>query len=439
MNKITRLSAFTILLMLLAFNAAAQSTEWVNQIIVVNNGRTETTPPYIDYVTVMSFNPTTHTTMVFDTIYTQSATDILIKDNKCWVAATDSIIQYNIDTYQRINAIADSGTSRMYLFDYGSNHFLVVSKKAPVSRFFVEVLQQSDLSLAGLVDNISDQCAGITSEYDTVYVAVNGGPQGQEGRMAVIKGSDFTKVREVDFGGLGQGITDLLPFGANIFTVNWTPSGGTSGAICAYNYYNASFNMHYYNRTIGKAFGIQNTTMYLKVDGGVGTFDLVGQNLNTNLIIPDPSVQYRMSILGGAVDYVNSKLYTNLGTQISNGLGYVTNLSGDSLTSFTEGINAFNLAIDFRTPSGIGNVSKASSLIVVAPNPVGSSFEVKYLGQGTVSGITISDLSGRMLYQKELSSGVRSWVISDAGLSSGLYMLTLKTSEGNLTTKIAKQ
>lgn len=437
MNKFTKFSFIALLLATMAFQGYTQSTEWVNQVIVVNSGRNETTPPYQDYVTVMSFNPTTHTTNTFNTIYTQSATDVLIKDNKCYVAASDSIIVYNIDTYQRINAIADSGTNKMYIYN---NQYLVISKKAPVSRFYLEVLSLTDLSLVGLVDGITDQCAGITSEYDTVYVAVNGGQYGSEGRLAVIKASDFTKVREVDFGPLGQGVNDLYPFGANIFCLNFTPTGGNTGSICAYNYYNSSFNMHFFNnKRINKGFGIQGTTLYLTVNGGVGTFNLLNQTLADTLIIADPSVQYRMSILGGALDYVNSKLYLNMGNQLTNGLGYVANLQGDSLTTFNEGINAYNVAIDFRTPSGINTVQKSSNLLVVAPNPAGNLFEVKYLGEGQAVDMVISDLTGRSVYSRSLDGNVRSWTVGDANLGSGMYILSVKTNQGIVTTKFLKQ
>jgi len=436
MNKSTRLSILAIALMMLAFQGYSQTTEWVNQVIIVNSGRFETTPPYADYVTVQSFNPTTHATNTFGTIYTQEASDILIKDNKCWIAAQDSIIEYNIDTYQRIRAIGDSGVNRLYIYN---NQYLIVSKKAPVSRFYVEVLNLADLSLAGLVDGLSDQCAGLTSEYDTVYVAINGGPQGTVGKLGVIRASDFTRVRENDFGVLGAGITDLYPYAFNIFTVNYSHIGATTGTICAYNYYTSHFVMHQYGVNVRKGFGIKDDLLYLTLKGGVGSYNLTNQVIQDTVIIPDPAAAYRMSILGGAVDYVNSKLYINIGTQISNGLGYVTNLNGDSLTSFNEGINAYNVGIDFRIPSGIITNKQGSNLVVVAPNPVGTQFEVRYLGEGEAKQITVTDLTGRTLYTRNIEGSMRSWLITDAVLGSGMYILNLTSTQGIISTKFLKQ
>jgi len=436
MNKFTRFSFCVIAIMLMAFQGYTQTSEWVNQVIVVNSGKQESTPPYTDFVTVMSFNPTTHTTNTFGTIYTQSATDVLIKDNKCWVAASDSIIEYNIDTYQRINAIPDSGVNRLYLYN---NQYLLVSKKAPVSRFYLEILSLTDLSLVGLVDGISDQCAGISSANDTVYVAINGGIYGTIGKMAVVRTQDFTKVREVDFGALGVGINDLYNYGGKIFTVNYTPAGQNTGAICAYNYLNGTFNMHQYGLKVGKGYGIKDNILFLSLKGGVGSYNLSTQAIADTVIIPDPTATYRMSFLGGAVDYVNSKLYMNLGTQVSPGLGYVTNLNGDSLTSFNEGINAYNVAIDFRTPSGISNNKQGSNLVVVSPNPAGNVFEVKYLGLGASREFTITDLTGRIVYTRQTDGSVRSWKVDDANLGSGMYILTLRTDQGMTTTKFLKQ
>jgi len=436
MNKFTKFSYLVIAAMLMGIQAYSQSQEWVNQVIVVNNGRNEITPPYTDYVTVQSFNPTTHTVRVFDTIYSQKASDILIKDNKCWVATPDSIILYNIDTYQRLNAISDSGVNKMYIYQ---NQYLVISKRAPVTRFYVEILDLNSMTLAGLVDGISDQCAGITSEYDTVYVAINGGTYGTVGKLAVIHAPDFIKIREVDFGILGTGITDLYPFAGNIFTLNFSPTGANTGNVCAYNFYNGTFNMHNYNVRVGQGYGIKDNLLYMNFSGGVGSYNLSTQSIQDTIIIPDPSSTYRMSFLGGALDYVNSSLYMNLGTQVSPGLGYVTNLTGDSLTSFNEGINAFNVAIDFRTPSGISETKKGSDLILVSPNPAGNRFEIKYLGPGDVQQLSITDLTGRVAFTRNIEGPARSWVINDANLVSGMYILNVKTSQGMLTTKFLRQ
>jgi len=436
MYKIIRISFGIAAFFLLSLQAFPQSNQWVNQVIVVNDGKLESQPPYYDYVTVQSFSPTTHNVNVFGTIYEQTSSDVVIKDNKAFVATPDSIIVYNIDTYQRILSMPDSGVSRLYVYN---GQYLLVSKKAPVTRFFLEILDINTLDLVGLVDGIDGDCAEIATTFDTVYVAVPGVSGSTVGKLAVIKTSNFTLVREVDFGQLGVNITDLYPYDVNIFCLNPSRVGSTTGSFVIYNAANASYNFDLINMKVGIGYGVKGNLLYLGLNGGIGSFNLDTHQIADTTIIPDPGPLYRVLILGGAVDYLNSKLYMNYGNLISDGYGLVTNLSGDSLTSFNEGIRAYNIAIDFRTPSGINDIKSGGQLIVVYPNPVQKNLEFKYMGQGLVHQITVTDLTGRSVYNQEPSGSDRNWNIKDINLSPGMYILTLKTDQGPVSTKFLKE
>ena len=140
----------------------AQDNVTVPQVIIGNGGRFETTPPFFDYVTMESYNTSTQTYTLFDTIYTQSIQDILVSDHYAYVAAQDSLVKYDLDTWQRVAAVADSGLSKLAIY----NDKLIVTKQYPVSRFFVEVLNSSDLSIFSLIDNISGECGGAVAAND---------------------------------------------------------------------------------------------------------------------------------------------------------------------------------------------------------------------------------------------------------------------------------
>ena len=436
MNKIIKMSLYIAAFILIAFQGFTQSNQWVNQVIVVNNGKLESQPPYTDYVTVEAFSPTTHNVNVFGTIYDQTSSDIVIKDNKAFVATPDSIIIYNIDTYQRILSVSDSGVSRLFIYN---GQYLLVSKKAPVTTFYLEILDINTLNVVGMVDGIDGDCAGITTLFDTVYVAVPGVSGSNIGKLAVIKPSNFSLVREVDFGQLGVNITDLYAYDVNVFCLNPSPVGASTGSFVIYNASNATYNFDLINLKIGIGYGIKGNLLYLGLKGGVGSYNLDTHQIADTTIIPDPGPLYRVLILGGAVDYLNSKLYMNYGNLLNDGYGLVTNLAGDSLTSFSEGIRAYNSAIDFRTPSGINDIKSGQQVIVVYPNPVQKNLEFKYMGSALANWLTISDLTGRPVYDREISGSNRSWNISDINLSTGMYILTLKTDQGPVSTKFLKE
>jgi hypothetical protein len=290
-----------------------------------------------------------------------------------------------------------------------------------------------------MVDGIDGDCAAITTLFDTIYVAVPGVSGTNIGKLAVIKPSNFSLVREVDFGQLGVNITDLYAYNVNVFCLNPSPVGASTGSFVIYNASNATYNFDLINLKVGIGYGVKGNLLYLGLKGGVGSYNLDTHQIADTTIIPDPGPLYRVLILGGAVDYLNSKLYMNYGNLINDGYGLVTNLSGDSLTSFSEGIRAYNSAIDFRTPSGINDIKSGQQMVVVYPNPVQKNLEFKYMGSALANWITVTDLTGRPVYDREISGSNRSWNISDINLSPGMYILTLKTDQGPVSTKFLKE
>ena len=158
MKKSALLLSFLLVLLSLPLITLCQDAEWVEQVIIANGNKYESTPPFVDFVTVQTYNPSTGATSVFDQIQTQSVQDVAIKNGKIYVAAQDSIVMYDANTLQRLAAVADSGLSRLYVF----NNRLIVTKQYPVVKFFVEVLNASDLSLIARIQNISGECKGAT-------------------------------------------------------------------------------------------------------------------------------------------------------------------------------------------------------------------------------------------------------------------------------------
>jgi len=434
MKKVALYGLLLFFMILLTINTVqAQDNEWVNQVIVVNSGKFESSAPYFDYVTVESYNPATQVTNIFNTIYTQSAQDVVIKGNMAYVAAQDSIIMYNIDTYQRVAAVSDSGLSRLYLF----NDKLVVTKKYPIKRFFVEVLNASNLALLAMVQNISGDCGAATSNKDTLYVAVNGGYSGLEGHLACISNSSWLLGREINFGTAAVGISDLYNYNGYLYSINQTPSGSSaSGSITQYNLFYLNFNNILLSGKVGYGCGIKDNLLYLNFNGGIGSFDLNTLTIANGSIIPAP-MSSNLFINAGQIDYVNGNLYLDYGNRPPTfGIGIVASATtGDSLTSFPTGINAYSLAIDYRTPVGIQPANEDVSFRVF-PNPAADFINVKF--DMPASQLTIKDIAGREIYHAATITG-KSLRIDCAGIPAGIYFITVSGEKGSSVRKFIKQ
>jgi hypothetical protein len=415
----------------------AQATGYVKQIITVNSGKFETSPPYADYVTVQSYNPQTMGAVnVFNTIYTQSAQSVVIFDKMAYVAAQDSIVKYNLNTMQRVAAIADSGMSQMAIF----NGKLIVSKQYPLVRYFVEVLDTSDLGKIDEIPGVSDQCGGITMYNDTLYVAVNGGYLGTRGKIAVIDPATWTLVTEIDLGTGAVGISNLYNYQAEIISVNQTPSGViNSGSISVYNPVNRNFTNILLPHYITAGAGIKDSLLYLGIDNGIGSFNLNSLKIEKATIIPSPAGS--KYILSAIVDTLDNRIYSNIGDYSTAGYCLVTGLSGDSITSYETGISSQDIAIDYRSyPSGIASNPPETPTISLFPNPVIDELHVVISDQPDIKAIMVSDINGKsVMMQSPEGKSDRTFSVDCRNMPSGTYCLILGTSKGKLTRLFIKQ
>jgi len=130
----------------------AQQT-YVEKVIIANGGIYETLPPYSDYVTIGSFDPNFKTYTVFDTIYTQSSQSVLVDSNFVYVAVQDTLIMYNINTYQRVASRRLSGINKMTVY----NSLLIVTRGFGASSDYVVVYDKNTLDSIKAISSINDQ------------------------------------------------------------------------------------------------------------------------------------------------------------------------------------------------------------------------------------------------------------------------------------------
>lgn len=424
---------FVCIILFSSFTSYSQRNEWVNQVITVNSGKYESTPPYNDYVTVQTYNPVSQQSVGFGIIYTQSAQDVVISGKYAYVAAGDSIIKYNLDNYQRVVAKADSGISKLFIY----NDRLILSKQGPIKRFFVEVLDATNLSLIARIQNISGDCGGITANGDSIYVAVPGTYGTPEGKLAVIPSDTWLLSREINLGPDAVGIWNLYNYNGHIFSVNRTIDGGPqTGSISRYTLYTNTFTNTIFEMNFGDGIGIKNNFLYLNINHGIGSINLTSLQITDPEIVPDPGFVNRIFITSAGIEYVDGNIYVNVGNRISNGTCKVYSSTGDLLASYNTGINTDALAFDYRTPVSIENgVVKFNFRIF--PNPVQDNLWTSLPGNTTINNVKVTDLTGRAFQVVPVPDN-KNLNIDCSGLNPGIYFLTVQTSLGKMTHKFIK-
>ena len=76
--------------------------------------------------------------------------------------------------------------------------------------------------------------------------------------------------------------------------------------------------------------------------------------------------------------------------------------------------------------------------VSVFPNPFESDFNIRYNGEGLMS-VSIYDVAGKLIYNKDHLFTTPQKTISVDGISSGVYLVRLQTNKLNYFTKLLKQ
>jgi hypothetical protein len=414
---------------------AQKSTE-VRQVIIANGGKFEGSPPYTDYVTVESYNLSTSAVNVFGTIYTQSVQDVIINGNRAYVTAQDSIVIYNIDTYQRVLAVRDSGINKLAFVD----DKLIITKQWPIGRFRVEVLNANDLSMMALVDGIPGDCQGVAVYGNKAYVAVDSGYQGIEGHLAVINMSNWGLEDFITMGRDAIGSYSVYPYGGYIFVVNKTPyGGGYTGSITRYNPNDGTFSNHVLNVQVGAGYGIKDNLLYLGMNMSIGSYNLDTQLIQDTSLIPFVGIPGSMEIHSAAVDYINDRFFINIGTRTFTDHGEVYSFAGDSITSYSTGISADACAIDFRNPTGVNNNNVQEQDVTIYPNPVSDHLGILTGKKFLPDEITIRDMTGRTVMTRPVQPNEKNIRISVSDFPSGIYLISFRTDQGTKVRKFIKR
>ena len=329
----------------IAFTVNMNAQFYVNQLIVGNGGIFGDPS---DHVTVSTYNPETQTTSSFGDIQRESIQDLIIHENYAYVAAEDSIVKFNIDTYEKVAAVYESNLNQLFY----KNGLLYVSRRSdlngpPADGVYLKVYNAADLALVGSVNGISGDANGIVVESDTIYVAISGDWQATEGKFAVID-NNYDLVREMNFGTDAVGIFDLYSDGNNIYSVNRSPYGNINGSVTSYSIWTTSFTNTIINHVVGKGVAKSDNTLYLMLDNGIGSYDLSTNEVLETTIGPDPGSGDFIYMADAAFDYLNQLFYVTITDYFSMGEGKIYDMGGTETGTFEADVSSEAIAIDYR-------------------------------------------------------------------------------------------
>ena len=422
MKKIYFLSLIALTVVLSANGAFAQTT-YTKQVIIVNGGDFGNPD---DFVTVASYDPETGLTTEFATIFTQSVQDVIINGNFAYVAAQDSIVKLNIDTYEKVSAVPAAGVNQLAT----NGEFLVASFWFPVTENFVKIFSLDELSLISNIDGISGDAAGILINGGIALVAVPGAWGSTTGKIASIDLEQGLLLSEDDYGEFYSNVGYFGFFKNEITTFMKTPWGETEANSAIFDM--AGEILHEFthdNTTLANKTGQKLNNFYAEVNNGIAQFNLQnGEIVNAEVVAPQA-----MTIAASVLDSINNLIYLTTTDYFSTGEGFIYNLDGEQIDSFDAGISAQAIAVDYRNNTGISN-NKISENISLFPNPSNDKINFRIPADHTLNSIVITDISGKTILIPNTTDQ-----IDISSFTAGLYFININTDISTFTGKFIKQ
>lgn len=421
MRRIYFLTSSILMLFFVQF-ADAQNM-LTNQIIVCSGGNFSNPD---DFVTVAAVSPENGTTVVFDTIFTQSVQDVITFNGFAFVAAQDSIVKYNLDDFTRVASVTAQGVNKLAT----DGELLLASFWYPATENFVKGYSFDELLPKAQFSEITGDAAGFLIKDDVALVAIPGPWGSSTGKIASLDLVEYAVLSEDDYGEFYANIGFFADWNSVITSFMKTDWGGTTFGSATFNEEGDvidEFTIE--NASLANPSGQMQNKYYIEVNNGIAEFDLETSEItNSEVIAPQA-----MSIGASVLDTINQLIYLTTTDFVASGEGFIYNLEGENMGTFESGISAQALAVDYRETTGVNEQELVENLNIY-PNPATSIIHLDLPHKVKALNIVISNTSGQIVYQGEEETE-----INVSNLNSGFYFIRIDTPTTELIGKFIRK
>jgi hypothetical protein len=405
-------------------SASLYAQQYVHQVLIANEGFFDfQTNAIIEPATIGTYNPSTQTYVVVDTLDGQRfSSDVIIDGNFYYVAADTKIFKYDLNTHQEVASITLTGVRNLAI----AGDKLIATRGEYLQTFdsYLQVFDKNTMQLLAALDTtVGPKWAtqNIVVVNDIAYVAVNNAYEwgNEKGLIGQLDLNTLQYGNEIDLGPEGKNPDNLFLFNNELVTVNNKDWSGASVSKISLN-------------------GNVNTQNLANAATGCGTSALRDDKLvyqismeNTlndysllNMAYEGPVNGITENFYDLAQDPVSGNLYASNTDFFSTGKVYVFSPNNNELTQFNAGVSPGTIVFDVRSSVGVYEVEAKVS---VYPNPCTDQIQISGLTPNT--SYTLTDAAGTTMLKGSET------VLSLTHFATGIYFLNVN---GTLT-KIVKQ
>jgi hypothetical protein len=405
-------------------SASLYAQQYVHQVLIANEGFFDfQTNAIIEPATIGTYNPSTQTYVVVDTLDGQRfSSDVIIDGNFYYVAADTKIFKYDLNTHQEVASITLTGVRNLAI----AGDKLIATRGEYLQTFdsYLQVFDKNTMQLLAALDTtVGPKWAtqNIVVVNNIAYVAVNNAYEwgNEKGLIGQLDLNTLQYGNEIDLGPEGKNPDNLFLFNNELVTVNNKDWSGASVSKISLN-------------------GNVNTQNLANAVTGCGTSALRDDKLvyqismeNTlndysllNMAYEGPVNGITENFYDLAQDPVSGNLYASNTDFFSTGKVYVFSPNNNELTQFNAGVSPGTIVFDVRSSVG---VYEAEAKVAVYPNPCTDQIQISGLTPNT--SYTLTDAAGTTMLKGSET------VLSLTHFATGIYFLNVN---GTLT-KIVKQ
>jgi hypothetical protein len=424
MRKIYKIASFACLGLILT----SQSINAQTQVIIANGGLFESTSPFADRATVGSYDMSTNTYSIFDTIHVESINGTVIENNNAFVGAFDTIVKYDIDNYTRLATAHADQIKNVYLSDNMLFASFFNGAGAPLMKSLNKTTLAAEFSFNDLEENVG----GVVVINDSIYIASNvpgtvdawppfGIFTDTLGVISVFNATTGVFARKIELGVDAAGINQLVAYNNNV------------QAICK-----ETGNILEYNTTTGvKVFTnvsatglVDNYSNILIIETATG---LDKYDMNTKTMLGQG---FATSSIAEAYDNINDEYYFTQSDFSTYGKAFIHDVTGLAIDSFDVNLSPQGIAIDFRTPVGVEDEFKFLNEFSIYPNPAKESISIRL--ENKVNNLQIIDIAGRVIItQNDLLEGTHKLYLTE--INTGVYFMKITNENETKVERFIKQ
>jgi len=355
--------------------------QYTHQVLIANEGFFDfQTNAIIEPATIGSYNPSTQTYVVVDTLEGQRfSSDVLIDGNTYYVAADTKIYKFDLNSHQELGSISLPGVRNLAI----AGNKLIATRGEYLQTFdsYLQVFDKNSLQLLVAFDTITGPkwaTQNIVVVNDIAYIAINNAYEwgNEKGLIGQLNLNTLNYGSEIDLGVEGKNPDNMFVFNNELYTVNNKDWSGASVSKISLN-------------------GTVNTQNIANAVTGCGTSALRDDKLVYQISMENTLNDYNllnMAFVGPVAGISNNfyelaqnpqsgQLYTSTTDFFSQGMVHIYDANNALVSQFNVGVSPGTIVFDIRSSAGLNELQNT---LQVYPNPSNGAFQVIGLQSGQI-------------------------------------------------------